>query len=275
MLPARFGKGGSCLLVSRRRAAWLRRQVAGASRFASATARPAPSIARGQILIALMVVSIASARLIAAESMGNPYAPHNSRDEAVRLIPFDKLTPEIRGKVTSVIRDVSIYRCLPTQTVDCEPDLFRFLMTNPDVLVNIWHVNGISKIAVYRIGPDQFHCADGDGTTANVDVVYRGPQVQVIYAEGLYDCRCFRDQWCEAECVAVLQYTNTRMANGRYEETAHLYTFMSITWALSCWPKNVPGISRPAQSITILPKPLRSSAAYRTPRKPIPGEFAA
>jgi hypothetical protein len=204
-----------------------RRPVADALCVCARLSRAAPSIAHWQILIALMVVSIASARLIAAEPMGNAYAPHNSHDEAVRLIPFDKLTPEMRGKVTSVIRDVSIYRSLPTQTVDCEPDLFRFLMINPDVLVNIWHVMGISNIALDRIGPDQYRCADGDGTTANVDVVYRGPQVQVIYAEGLYDGPLF-PRPVRGQCVAVLQYTNTRMANGRYEETAHLDTFLHV-----------------------------------------------
>jgi hypothetical protein len=204
-----------------------RRPVIGAFRICAPSQRADRSVARWQMLIALLVVSISAARLMAAEPMGNPYAPHNTRDEAVRLIPFDKLPPEMRGKITSVIRDVSIYRCLPTQTVDCEPDLFRFLIINPDVLVNIWHVMGVSNITLDRAGPDQFRCADGDGTTANVDVVYRGPQVQVIYAEGLYDGPLF-PRPVRGQCVAVLQYSNTRKANGRFEETARLDTFLHV-----------------------------------------------
>ncbi|HEY2827021.1 MAG TPA: hypothetical protein VGJ04_05415 [Pirellulales bacterium] len=170
---------------------------------------------------------VSAAPTVAAEPSGKPTTGRNSREDAVRLIPLDKLTPEIRRKVSAVIADVSIYRQLPTESVDCEPDLFRFLITNPDVLVNIWRVMGVSSVTLDRVDADQFHCSDGDGTTAQVQVVYRSPQMQVIYADGLYDGPLF-PRPVRGQCVAILQYTNSRKPSGRFEETARLDTYLHV-----------------------------------------------
>jgi hypothetical protein len=210
--------------------------VAGAARCPYADALRASSLrplkvrsaVGAPLRLAVMAACVAfAAPLIAADPPGKSMTPRNTRDEAVRLIPLDKLPTEMRSKVTTVIQDVSVYRRLPTETVDCEPDLFRFLANNPDVLVNIWRVMGVSNVTLDRVAGDQFRCADGDGTTANLEVVYRSPQVQVIYADGLYDGPLF-PRPVRGQCVAVLQYTSTRQASGRYEETARLDTFLHV-----------------------------------------------
>jgi hypothetical protein len=77
------------------------------------------------------------------------------------------------------------------------------------------------------VGSDQFRCSDGDGTTAHLEVVFRNPQMQVIYADGLYDGPLF-PRPVRGQCVAVLQYTNVRKASGRYEETVRLDTFLHV-----------------------------------------------
>jgi hypothetical protein len=169
----------------------------------------------------------ATAPLAAAEPPGKSSTTRSARDEAVRCIPFDKLPPETRSKVAAVIEDVSLYRRLPTESVDCEPDLFRFLLSNPDVLVNIWHVMGVSNVVLDRVDANHFHCSDGDGTTANVEVVFRNSQMQVIYAQGLYDGPLF-PRAVRGQCVAVLQYTSARKNSGRYEETVQLDTFLHV-----------------------------------------------
>jgi hypothetical protein len=177
-------------------------------------------------LLPALLCALSAAPLIAAEPAGRSSVPRSAKEEAIRLIPMDRLPADVRGKVTTVVEDVSVYRRLPIETVDCEPDLFRFLVTNPDVLVDIWRVMGISNVALDRIDANHFHCADGDGTTANVQVVYRGPQLQIIYAEGLYDGPLF-PRPVRGQCVAILQFTS-RKANGRFEEIVKLDTFLHV-----------------------------------------------
>jgi hypothetical protein len=163
----------------------------------------------------------------AADASGKSLTSASTHDEAVRLIPLNRLPPETRSKVAAVIDNVSLYRRLPTESVDCEPDLFRFLVNNPDVLVNIWKVMGVSNVTLDRVDNDHYRCSDGDGTTARVEVVYRSAQVEVIYADGLYDGPLF-PRPVRGQCVAVLQYTNNRQTSGRFEETAKLDTFLHV-----------------------------------------------
>jgi hypothetical protein len=179
------------------------------------------------LILGWAAACIAPAAPLAAAEPGKPPMARSTKDEAIRFIPLEKLPAETRSKVVAVIDDVSIYRRLPTESVDCEPDLFRFLVNNPDVLVNIWSVMGVSSVTLDRVDGDHFRCSDGDGTTARVEVVYRSPQVQVIYADGLYDGPLF-PRPVRGQCVAVLQHINARKASGRYEETARLDTFLHV-----------------------------------------------
>jgi hypothetical protein len=208
---------------------------AGAMRWwrgAALQKRRAHSLAMRHALAALLLVAMAATQLdcpppLVAAEPARSSAGHGTKEDAVRLIPLDRLPSESRAKITAVLNDVTLYRRLPTETVDCEPDLFRFLLTNPDVLVNIWRVMGVSSVTLDRIDADHYRCADGDGTTAQVSIVYRSPQVEVIYADGMYDGPLF-PRAVRGECVAVLQHTSARTASGRFEETARLDTFLHV-----------------------------------------------
>ena len=61
-----------------------------------------------------------------------------ARQSALRSIPFDKLDPQSRAKVTSVLSDVSFFRRMPVQVIQCDPDLYLFLVEHPDV--EVWFI---------------------------------------------------------------------------------------------------------------------------------------
>src|SRR5438132_4317089 len=103
-----------------------------------------------------------------------------ARDEAVQSIPMDKLSREMHSRVSAVINNTSVYRRLPTQSIDCDPELFEFLVQNPEVVVDIWRVMGITNMTLDRNGPDRFRAADGQGTTGNVEFAFRSPELHVI-----------------------------------------------------------------------------------------------
>ena len=60
-----------------------------------------------------------------------------ARQDAVRSIPLDQLAVEDRVKVESVLSTVSLFRRMPVKIVDCNPDMYLFLVRHPDVVVNI------------------------------------------------------------------------------------------------------------------------------------------
>jgi hypothetical protein len=162
----------------------------------------------------------------------NPYAGNATtswaaRDEAIQSIPFDKLGRDMRGRIATVINNASIYRRLPTQSIDCDPDLFVFLVRNPEVVVDIWRVMGITNMTLDRNGPDRYRASDGQGTTGNVEFAYRSSDLHVIYSEGMYDGPMFPAK-LRGQCVMVLKTASARDAGGRAYVTNRLDAFLRI-----------------------------------------------
>ncbi|HEY2882620.1 MAG TPA: hypothetical protein VGJ15_09310 [Pirellulales bacterium] len=177
--------------------------------------------------LAVVFAIAPSLHLFAADPSGKASTSRSARDEAARSIPLDKLSPQARSKVAAVLGDSSLFRHLPVQTVDCEPDLFAYVAANPDVMVNIWELMGVTSVTFERIDADHFRCSDGDGTVARVETVYRAPDMQIVYAEGSYDGPFFPKP-VHGACIAVLRYTSAKDANGRFYETAKLDTFLHV-----------------------------------------------
>ena len=167
----------------------------------------------------------------AAESTSASTSRH-ARDEAVRAIPMQRISPENRRKVQLVLNDTSLYRRLPTMTVQCQPALFTHLVQNPDTLVQIWHQLGISNVQLVRTGKDSFRMADNVGTVGSLKIVEQKCDQQaqnrlVLYAEGQYEGKPFKRP-VRAQCVLLLRSGSTTETNGKPYVAARLDTFVRI-----------------------------------------------
>jgi len=150
-----------------------------------------------------------------------------AREDAARNIPFDKLDPQMKDRVASTISHASLYRRLPIQVTDCDPDLYLFLVRHPEVVVNIWEVMKISNVAITRTGTDTFRASDGVGTLCNIKFCYSSHDTHVIYAEGSYDGPLFNKP-IEAKCVLLLKSGYMQETNGRHFVTSRMDTFIQI-----------------------------------------------
>ena len=187
-----------------------------------------------------------------------------ARNEAVRAIPFQRIAPNYRRRVKQVLNDTSLYRRLPTMTVDCHPPLFTFLAKNPDVLVQIWRQLGISNIdlvcegnnkslsqnhvgGIQRSGPSRqtgleqpgsfgtcskFRLTDSVGTVGHLVIVEqncddRAQNRLVMYAEGAYEGKPFKRP-VRAQCVLLLRSGSVKETNGRHYVAVRLDTFLRI-----------------------------------------------
>jgi hypothetical protein len=177
-----------------------------------------------------LAVGMANRAVIAAPSDGTSSA--EAREDATRRIPWSHLPEAQRRDVEFVVKNTSIYRRLPTRVVDCDPDLFSFLLRRPDVIVDVWKLMGISRVTLDRVTDQAFRGNDGEGTTGSVGYVYAdwGPDARnlaVIYADGAYDGKPFLTP-LRAQTVALLQSGAVQETNGRRYVTVRVDSFIHI-----------------------------------------------
>lgn len=105
---------------------------------------------------------------------------------AISELPLDKLTPQNLARVQSVLDEVGYFRRLPTTVFAADPDVYQFFIRYPDVAVSIWRVMGISEMKMTQTGPNEYEGDSGDGSTGIIDVLYRGPEENLLICEGQY-----------------------------------------------------------------------------------------
>jgi hypothetical protein len=162
--------------------------------------------------------------------MPDPNKATSSREAqlaAVQSIPMDRLDAQSRAKVSAVVSDVTIYRRMPTQVIQCDPELYLFLVRHPDVVVNIWEVLGVTQLKVRQTGPETFQVADGVGTQSMIQFLYRTHDTHLIYAEGRSDGPLFTKQ-VRGRGLLLLKTGYIREPDGRYYITNRLDTFLQL-----------------------------------------------
>jgi len=178
------------------------------------------------VLIFFCALALASNALFAA----SPYeatSSRSARDEAIRSIPFDQLTQETAASLSSVVNKPSIYRRMPLEVINSDPDMYLFLVRYPEVVVNIWRVMGITQCTTKRTGPYSLVGSDGLGTDCSVELVYGTPDMHIIYAEGTYQGGLFKRK-VKGRCVIVLRSGFSRDNDNRTLVSNQLDMFLQI-----------------------------------------------
>lgn len=188
--------------------------------------------ARGTIVAVAICALAATARAADRGAAGEPTSSRAARDEAVRAIPWRGMSADDRRRAQLVIKNSSLYRRLPTRVIDCDPDLFNFLLQHPEVVIDVWRVMGISQVALERLPNGSYRGTDGAGTTGTVRFLYSqwGPEAQnlaVIYADGRYEGKPFLAP-LKAESIVLLRSSAVREANGRHFVTVRVDSFIRL-----------------------------------------------
>jgi hypothetical protein len=155
-----------------------------------------------------------------------------ARNQAARAIPWQSLSAVHRRDVQNVVQNASIYRRLPTRVIDCDPELFTFLLRHPDVVVDVWQLMGISRVALERTSADAFRGTDGAGTTGQVRYVAAewgadARNLAVVFADGAYEGNPFPVP-LRAQSVLVLRSVARRDAVGRHQVSVRIDSFVHL-----------------------------------------------
>jgi hypothetical protein len=161
-----------------------------------------------------------------------------ARDEAVRAIPWRQLAPPHRRAAQRVVNNPSIYRRLPTRIIDCDPELFTFLVRHPEVVIDVWRVMGISQVALERLPAGNanlgsaYRGTDGAGTSGTVRFLYadwgqNDKNLAVVFADGAYEGRPLATP-IKAQSVLLLRSAAVQETNGRHYVTVRIDSFVRI-----------------------------------------------
>ncbi|HEY4760843.1 MAG TPA: hypothetical protein VIH42_09715 [Thermoguttaceae bacterium] len=155
------------------------------------------------------------------------YTSDYAKQSAIQSLPLDKLDAQGRAKVHAVLANLTVFRRLPVRVIDCDPDLYLFLVRHPDVIVNIWNALKLSQLQLQQTGSDSLRLKEPSGITADLEYLYRSHNTHLVYAEGVYDGVMF-PQSVKGNALFLLKTGYIRETDGRYYISTRLDTFISI-----------------------------------------------
>ena len=152
---------------------------------------------------------------------------NEARAAAAADIPYGKLNDAWQRKLSSVVQRASIFRRIPNKIIDCDDQLHLFLVRNPEVIVNIWNVMGVSNMSAERTGAYSWKGNDGAGTTCTVELVYGSRDFHILYGEGQYEGPLFKRQ-IHGKSVLLLRSAYQRGEDRRCYVDNQLDVFLTM-----------------------------------------------
>lgn len=123
---------------------------------------------------------------LTVETLARGSSSKSTLQDALDRLPMDELTAEQRRRVNAVLKQRSMFRRLPVISIDADPEVYNHLTHNPESVVGIWRVLGISKFTLDQTGPTEWYGDAGDGSTGTIDVLSRTPNRHLLLCTGKY-----------------------------------------------------------------------------------------
>jgi hypothetical protein len=189
------------------------------------------AVATRRQMLGWLVVAPCLARWMAfparAEDAAQPSFSRQAYQEAIAVLPMDELTEAARAKIKAVVEQPTIYRRMPVEVIDCDPELYLFLVRYPEIVVNMWQLMGVTRVRVRRTAPYVFEANDGAGTQSTVELVYGNRDKHLWHATGYYEGPLFRRR-VNGTCVLLLQSGYSQSAGGRMLISTRLDMFVAL-----------------------------------------------
>jgi len=161
------------------------------------------------------------------QAKGEGTSSREAKEAAIQRIPFQQLTPEASARLKTVVASSSYFRSMPSETVDCDPEMFTFLVRHPEVIVNIWEVMDVTKVSLQRSGPYQLQGSDGAGTASKMDLVFGNESMHIYFANGSYQGNLWARE-LNGKCVVILHNRPGPLPGGKQGIVASMDIFMKL-----------------------------------------------
>jgi len=150
-----------------------------------------------------------------------------SREQALRSIPLGNLTPQAIAKLRPVLDDPTIFRRMPLQTIHCDHEMFTFIVRQPEVLVEIWQLMGMTRVSIERQGPFAFNGEDGAGTSCRCELILGSEKLHIYYTEGDYQGGMINRK-LDGRCICVIHSQPALGENGQALVAASMDIFLKL-----------------------------------------------
>ncbi len=109
-----------------------------------------------------------------------------TRKQAIAELPLDRLTTDAQRKSQLVIKNLGMFRRLPTISFECDPNVYQYFLKNPDVAVSTWRAMEISQFQLQETGQNQYRADAGDGSVGDVEIFLQTPTETLIHCDGAF-----------------------------------------------------------------------------------------
>lgn len=182
---------------------------------------------RIRIVTSLVVLLVSTQDSVSARTLTKGTTSRAARADAINSIPLGDMNEHTRLRISSVIERPSMFRRMPIKLIECDPNMYVFMIRHPEVIVNIWELMKITKVSVRRTGAYTLWTSDGVGTQCSVELVYGSKDTHIFLCEGHYEGPLFRSK-VNGRCVLVLKSAYDRLANQRDYVTNRLDVFLQF-----------------------------------------------
>lgn len=150
-----------------------------------------------------------------------------AQDAALQAIPWERLNASARTKVQEVVSRATLFRRMPLEVIQCEPEFFLFCVHHPEVVVNIWQVLGVTRMTLQPSPQGPYQVDDGMGTQCEVQFIFQSPELHLIYGEGTYEGPLLKRK-IYGRGLLVLHSPVRQEANGRTLIACRLDSFLQM-----------------------------------------------
>jgi|ERR1051326_4658413 hypothetical protein len=129
-------------------------------------------------------------------------------------LPLEKLSPELRERLTKVVDHPAVYTHGPMDEIVCDAPTYFWLLDHPDRATRAWCRLGAKCVDIRDAGNDSFTCSDTNGNDVRWSTVYRSPEMRIWYAEGTIKVGALVKP-VTGEAVLVVRHVEGTDAKGR------------------------------------------------------------
>jgi hypothetical protein len=142
-------------------------------------------------------------------------------------VPLEQLPPGFRERVQAVLAQPTLTTRGPSETFNCQPAVYHWLLDHPDLAVRLWHSLGARCALVEDRGGGVFGWHDGQGSDVRWQTALHTAGQRLWYAEGRVKPGVLLPM-VAFQAVVVLDYTEGHDREGhaalRHQMRLYLHT---------------------------------------------------
>lgn len=190
-------------------------------------ASPAGLLLRRRSFLGLVGALAFGGTRLFASSPSEADTSDEARQKAIRSIPFDRLTSQSQARIKEALTNAGTYRRAPIEIFPCDPDLYLFLVRNPEVIVNLWRTMNVTQLSCKKVEPYVVDAEDGMGTFARAELIYGDPAMHLILGSGYYEGALLRRR-THGKSVMILSSGYFRGEDGAPYVSVQLDFFLDV-----------------------------------------------